>query len=328
MDLSTYTKQLTDKLRMLAKSYLKEEESLSATERCCISFKEHELSILTLSRATGINQILNHQTIHFDDLKSLALILRGLAEKNDLSQTPIYWMLDLEDYQINLIESLPVPADEIQTALSWRIRSLINYPIDEAVLEYFQLPAKKSTQNTPFIGAVTAKKALLQPVISLLKDVGLHLVTIDIPELAMLNLAAIYETDEKCTAFVYFFKNIAILNISSQKILYFTRRINIPSSTDGVMDYEKLSLEILRYFDFFRSQWRLSSPTRIFASTESGDINLIAKALSERLLNTVSPYTLSEPTLSDSLKSEVESKYLLNYGCLLRKDDANATARN
>jgi MSHA biogenesis protein MshI len=328
VELAEVTKQIKDKIRHLAKSYLKEEAHFTTNQHCCISIKGNQFSILAIKQLeTGVDIFL-HDQLQFEDFKSLSLVLSGVADSNNLTQTPIYWMLGPDDYQLNLIESLPVPANELQTALSWRIRSLITYHIDEAVLEYFELPAKKGASSTPLLGAVTAQKSLLNPLISLLKTCNLPLVTIDIPELALLNLASVYETDEKCTAFLYFYNKNIILNISCKKVLYFTRRINLPYTPDNTIDYEKLSLEILRYFDFFRSQWRLSSPTRIFAATEKGDMQIMAKALTDRLLNEVKPYTVMASSLSDTLKIEIANKFLLDYGCLLRKDNGNATPGN
>lgn len=328
MELTKYTKHFADKFRTLARAYLNEDKPLSTTQRCCVSITAHEFRIININQSLGTNEIIFCDTLKFDDLKSLSLVLRGLSEKYELANTPVYWMLGPDDYQLNLIESIPVPANEFKTALSWRIRSLISYPIDEAVLEYFELPAKKGGQSTPLIAAVTAQKKQLSATINMLKDCGLQLATIDIPELALSNLAAVYESDEKCTAFLYFYEKMVILNISSKKLLYFTRRLNIPFTQEGPVDYEKISLEILRYFDFFRSQWRLSSPTRIFAATEIGDVQIIAKALSERLLNTVTPYSLDSSIISAANKDEIATKYLLDFGCLLRKESNNASSRN
>lgn len=324
MELPAYSKKIADKIRHVVQSYLKEENPLSRSKHCCLSFKANEFSIIHLEQLQDMNNILLMKKFQFDDLNGLALILNGIVESNPITDTPISWMLNIDDYQLNLIESMPVPANEMQTALSWRIRSLISYPMEQAALEYFELPAKKGSQNMPIIAAVTAEKSKLQPVIDLLKKCELHLVSINIPELSLLNLVALYETDEKCTAFLYFYKNVVLLNISCQKILYFTRRINILFTAESVMDYEKLSLEILRYFDFFRSQWRLSSPTRIFAASETGNIELITQAMTERLLNKVVPYTLPSTILNDEQKIDIANSYLLDYGCLLSKDGANA----
>lgn len=319
---------ITKKIETLTKSFFQEEKQLSTTERVCISFREQELSILCINHHPDMNEIIFMDKLKFDDAKSLPLPLKGMIEKYNLSQIPLTWLLKPNEYQINLIESIPVPKDEFLTALSWRVRSLISYPLDEAVMEYFELPAKKNAPNSPLIAAVTAQRLTLRPAISLYKSIGLSLTRIDIPELAMLSLAALYENDEKSTAFLYFYEKFIILNISNRKVLYFTRRIDIPYSDVKTIDYEKLSLEILRFFDFYRSQWRQSAPARIFIACESGDPQIISKVLAERLLNPVTVYTLNHALLSDKFKTEISIKFLLEYGCLLRQDAKNAASGN
>ncbi len=319
MDLSFYK----EKIRTLAESWFREEHQLSATQRCCFSFKKNELSILCLDAMEESNKILFLEKLKFDDFNSLSLIIKGMSAQHKFAQMPIYWLLDPDAYQLNLIESMPVPEAEFIKALTWRARSLINYPIDEAVLEYFELPAKKNSPNSPLIGTVTAQKSRLSPTISLMKECDLSLVKIDIPELAMLKLTDLYETDEKSTAFLYFYDDFVILNISNRKTLYFTRRINISRINGSDIDYEALSLEILRYFDFYRSQWRLSSPTRILIAGLN-DNQTASKTLSERLMNPVDVYTLHGNIFNDKFKDEISTKFLLDYGCLLKKGGINA----
>lgn len=318
----------TEKLRNLAESYFREENILSTTQRCCISLDEQVLSIVVLDQHKEINDILLLDNLRFDDIKSLPLVLHGMVEKFKLTQTPVYWLLGPNDYQLNLIESMPVPKNEFLTALTWRIRSLITYPMDEAVMEYFELPAKKNAPNAPLIAAVTAQKTNLYSTISLFKECGLSMVKIDIPELAMSNLSALYENDERSTAFLYFYEKFIILNISNRKTLYFTRRINLAFTSENVIDFEKLSLEILRYFDFFRSQWRLSSPVRIFIASATGDMQSASKTLSERLMNQVEIYKLNATVLDEKNKAEISLKYLLDYGCILKQGSMDASTGN
>lgn len=320
MDLAVYK----EKIRNLAESWFREEHHLSTTQRCCVSFKKNELSILCLDSVEDSYKVLLLEKLKFDDLSSLSLILKGMSAQYQFNQMPFDWLLDPDDYQLNLIESMPVPEAEFEKALTWRVRSLINYPIEEAVLEYFELPAKKNTPNSPLIGTVTAQKSRLNATISMFKDCGLSLVKIDIPELAMVKLTDSYELDEKSTAFLYFYDSFVILNISNRKTLYFTRRITITRVNGNDIDFEALSLEILRFFDFYRSQWRLSSPTRILVASDYQDIQHASKLLSERLMNPVDVYSLQGSIFNDKFKNEISSKFLLNYGCLLKKGGINA----
>lgn len=311
----------TEKLRNLAEYYFREEKALSTTQRCCVSLKKNELSIVCIDHHADMNNVLLLEKFKYDEIKSLPLIMGGVVKQYQLTQTPVYWLLEPDDYQLNLIESMPVPKNEFKTALKWRIHSLINYPIDETVMESFELPAKKNSPQSPLIAAVTAQKVKLANTLNIFKDCRFNLVSINIPELVMLNLSALHESDEKSTAFLYFFEREIIFNISNRKTLYFTRRINIPFSHTSVIDYEALSLEILRYFDFFRSQWRLASPTRIIVATDNENVQDAAKVLTERLMNPVEMYVLGSTILDEKRRAEISGSYLLNYGCLLKQSN-------
>lgn len=329
MDLASYKSYYMDKLHHLTKKFLREEIQLSTTERCCISIRQHQFSILVISTVTGANTILFEKKFTFDDEGSLKLVLTAAAQKFNLQNVPVTWLLHPNDYDLNLIDSMPVPKSELKTALTWRIRSLLKYPVEDAVIEYFELPPKKNAPNAPLIAAVTAPRNGLQNYINIINHCGMHMVSITIPELAMLSLSSLYEDNEKNSAFLYFYDSSMILNITSRKTLYFTRRITVPYTSESQIDYEKICLEILRYFDFFCSQWRSSSPSQIFVATEDGDPVLLAKALTERLLNPVEAYALKGTLINQTDIEKVNKHYLLDYGCLIIKNGgANAAAGN
>jgi len=168
------------------------------------------------------------------------------------------------------------------------------------------------------VAAITAKEAALQNVIEHLEMLNLDLESIYIPELALSNLTALDEDNEKSNAFIYFYKELIIFNITFQKNIYFSRQIPLPPG--GRLDtafYENISLDILRYFDYFQSQWRHPSPNQIFIGTEIDDAVERAKLLSKHLMMQVSPYSLSSVLLDDPNVARLDHDFLLEIGCAL-----------
>lgn len=257
----------------------------------------------------------------------MQILLSSAVLKHHLQMVPVYWLLSPVDYQLFLIDSLPVAKEEFNSALNWRIRSLTTTPIDELLIDYFSLPAKKSSSNIPMIAAVTAKIHDLQPKMDVIKKSGLQLGMINIPEIAMRNLTAVLEQDDRSTAFIYFFSDTVILNITRHNVLYFTRHLNVnffaPKPEEDV--YSALSLDILRYFDFFRSQWRFPSPTRIFVASNHTDARPIAENLSKTLLLTVEVFSGKFLSLDIKKNTAMEKDYLLTLGCALKRKTENAT---
>lgn len=326
MEVAQYTKEL----RRWLKPLFAPKPLPVTTRRCCIHCSPQSISLLHFNKTQDAIESLYIETLPYSDLKELGSALQEIVKKHDLHLIPTYWLLSPENYQLFLIESLPVEPKEFHDALNWRIRSLINYPLEEAVVDYFTLPNKKgSSARGAMIGAVVANINQLKIITECFTASGLCLTTIDIPELAMRNLSALYEDDEKSTAFIYFYEDKAILNITKQKILYFTRSINLTlNTTTNQKNYELISLDILRYFDYYQSQWRNPSPHRIFIGTEKDNAETIAKSLSEHLLLTAEPYALKLSLANKDELHMLENKHLLMTGCALRDGKQNATTRN
>lgn len=299
--------------------YLEEKQPPITTERCCVYLDSTYLQLIHINKKENAIELLHAETFEFDQLENLPLVLSGFVEKSNLNKIPTYWLLSPGDYQLFMIDSLPVPKDEIRAALSWRLRSLLSYPIDEAAIDFFMIPAKKSAPEHPMISAVAARKNQLSKTIDMLEKSGLPLMVIDVPELALKNLSSLNEDDEKCTAFIYFTPDSVLLNISREKTLYFTRRIQLPQQVRHEELYGNISLEIMRYFDYFQSQWRHPSPTRIYLYAKHANAPEIAEALSKNLMTTVDIFSL-EALLPDKKARElIETRYLLTFGSALRE---------
>lgn len=323
MDIQKYV----DQLRAWVEPYLISTEPVLSTKRCCLHFSQDSMSILCLDTAVDENNIIYHDKLKYTNKNDLPLVLDGIVKEYDLEDAVTYWLLSPSDYQLNLIESIPVPKDEFRNALTWRIRSLINYPVDEAAIDYFELPAKKNTPSSPLIATVTSQKTQLSEMVNVLHKTNLNLAVIDIPELALLQLVKPYETDEKSTAFIYIGSSKIILNISCKQTLYFTRHLDLPFAGGGSLDLEKIALDVMRYFDFFRSQWRYPAPRRIFLGGNRDDMAAISESLGKSFSNPVVSYTQPE-TDTPKVAQDIYDKYLLEYGCLLQKGTGNASTRN
>ena len=49
-------------------------------------------------------------------------------------------VLNPDEYQLHLVESPDVPDSELREAVRWRIRDLIDFPVDEAAIDVFDMP--------------------------------------------------------------------------------------------------------------------------------------------------------------------------------------------
>lgn len=321
VDVRTKITEFATKLLDRVRPYIEEQKPEPTTHRCCISLEDNHVTIIHINKLEDTTEILLTESLHYDHLDNLSLVLSGLVSQYELEGMPMYWLLSQEAYQFFLIESLPVPKEEFLDALNWRIKSLIAFPVEDAAIDYFNLPPKKASATSSMLAVAIAKKSYLKPYIDIFKQCGLRLEAIDIPELALRNLSAAYETDEKNTAFLYFHNNDVLMNITSEKKLYFSRRLSIEKSSESASrDYETLSLEIMRYLDYFQSQWRRPMPSRVFVGSERENTKEIAEILSKNLLITVEPYSIKSVLADKNKLHLLEKKYLLTLGCAMRED--------
>ncbi|OGT59783.1 MAG: hypothetical protein A3E85_02190 [Gammaproteobacteria bacterium RIFCSPHIGHO2_12_FULL_45_12] len=325
MQLTTYTNALYEWVRPLITS----QKMTQSHYRCCISITDETLSILYVNHANTEIEMLYTNLVHYDKFDDLKLILSGLSAQHGLKEVPTYLLLPPDDYQVLLIDSLIAQKNEITDALSWRIRSLINYPITDACFDYFELPGKKTTARQALIAAVVCKRALLTKWTQLFETSGFTIQNINVPEMAMRNLTATFESDEKSSAFIYFYENLAIFNITREKNIYFTRHIQLAyQDTSFEIDYEAFSLEILRYFDYYQSHWRHPAPSRFYVAGNQSTVDKHLQKLSQFLPSNLQKFSPAAFQLNESNQELLNKNNLLPFGCVLEKANSHAAARN
>ena len=323
---------LTKDIKQWFKRFVKIKPPLEETtpERLCLTFNPHALSIARVTLAPNkIPQLRLAESIVFEDNQSITTQLASVVRKYQLDTYPANWLLDPADYDIFLIEPLPVPAEEFNDALKWRIKTLLSYPVEDAVIDYFKIPAKKAGSDAELIAAVTCRRETLQPRIEILKNNGLLLNRISIPELALKNLSVLRQHNkEQSYAFLYFYEQVALLTITRNQQLYFTRRINLPTQNSfALRDYEKICLEVLRYFDYFQSQWRSPAPNHIFIASNQRNTQELCDNVRQFLQVDVESYTFQSLLQADSNALQIE-KCLLPIGALLGEEMIHAASRD
>src|SRR5262245_12667757 len=89
-------------------------------------------------------------------------------------------VLDPRGYQLLLVEAPDVPAEELRAAVRWRIKDLIDFHVDDAVIDVFEMPRHARGGTNRMMYAVTAKAEFVREQIELVESAGLTLDVIDI----------------------------------------------------------------------------------------------------------------------------------------------------
>lgn len=196
------------------------------------------------------------------DFERLAPSLQRLVRQRDLRQVPCTAVLGSGDYSLILVDAPDVPPSEIRAAMRWQVKELIDFHIDDAVIDVFDVPARDGRSGRRLY-TVAARRGKVVQLIDFLTAAGLNLNTIDIPELALRNLAARLPEDIGGVALIAFERDHGLMTVTRQGALYFSRRVDCGSerlaaalAEDGGSSALKslldgLTIEIQRSLDFY-----------------------------------------------------------------------------
>ncbi len=189
-----------------------------------------------------------------------AKVLSRLAARHQLKRVRCTTVLDLDEYKLIPTEAPDVRPDELRAALRWRLKDLIEFHVNDAAIDAFELPKDNRGGQVRSMFAVVAKNGTIQARADRLCAAGVNLDVIDIPELAQRNLAALAPEDAAGVAFLALTETGGLITITKQTELYFSRSLDIGARALGPHDGndapERLILEIQRSLDYFDSHFR------------------------------------------------------------------------
>lgn len=203
------------------------------------------------------------------DPHSRAEALRKFVDTNGLKGMPVNYVLSPQHYHLLQVEPPQVPAEELKQALRWRVKDLINFDIDDAVIDTFSLPEESFRNRPVMVYVVVAKRSIIDEAEALTKAAGLVLRSVDIAELALCNLMPEDGKQSQGTALMLVQRGEGVLNLVKDQALYLTR--NVKADPEQLRDGELLSnatfnhlvLEIQRSLDYYESGLGQPPATRL-----------------------------------------------------------------
>jgi len=237
---------------------------------------------------------------------------------------PAVSVLDPADYRLLLVEAPDVPADELRAAVRWRVKDLIDFHIDDAVIDVFEMPAHARGGPSRMMYAVTAKAELVKSAIERVESAGLTLGVVDIAELSLRNIATLLDTEQRGAAFLYLGERRSTLLLVRQGVLYLTRHVETGVATlaeAGELRPELvagLALEVRRSLDYVESHYEHPAmPLLHVAGLEDADREQIARELG-LAVREVDLKTLFDT--DDTFSPELQRLCLPAIGAALRRD--------
>jgi len=299
--------------------------------RAGILISDQGVAIAVVRRRAGQRPVIEHCALHAcEGGEPVEQTVRRAVAKLGLSRATVFAVAATDDYQLVQVEAPEVQPAELRAAMRWRLRDVINFHIDDAVVDVFQIPDQSRRSQTKMLFAVAARSAAVQRLVTTLAPLARDFDVIDIPELALRNLSALLPQDQKGVATLLLAERFAQLILTRQGVLYLARRIEYGRSyalaTDGEpadhnIDTAALALELQRSLDYFESHYD-QTPIGDLVLAPGGDLgNQLAARLQSETSLRISVLQLSDVVDGSetiAAAQETSANCLLALGAALR----------
>ena len=195
------------------------------------------------SRKNNPGAILRSDFLLAAGMQQQASALQDWVKQHGLKKAPCFSLIAKHDVQVLQMERPEVADDELLQAVSWKVKDLISYEVESAVVDTFQLPpSPKSSVNT--INAVVANENTIAGYVDSITQSGLDLQVIDIHMLVAKNLLNAYQPSEQTLALLQIMDHESLVSIYHEQDLYVSRDFKI-----GLLDIENKDPEDESLYD-------------------------------------------------------------------------------
>lgn len=230
----------------------------------------------------GKSRVVSYGEKRIDEgAKSLAAALKGFGLSGIRNGA---MLLGAGAYQFLVVDAPDVPEAELKSAMKWRLKDIVGFPVEEAVFDLLMIPGPGGAAfRTRSLFAVVARSESLRRRVANFDAARFGLAVIDVPETAQRNIAALYEEEGRGVVWLFFDETGGLMTISFGGELYHARRFEITSrnvadaSGEGRKElFNHLLLELQRTFDNFERQFSFIPLTKVMVGPEPDDTGLAA----------------------------------------------------
>lgn len=237
------------------------------------------------------------------------------------------------EYQFLPVEAPQVPAAELKPAISWLVKDMLDFPVDEATIDVLNIPQEKNApQRNRGMYAVAARSKIIKERQHSFEDAKISLQVIDIPEMAQRNIAALFEPEGRALAILSFDGRGGLLTITAGGELYLARRIDValdqllhPDSDQKSVLHDRVALEIQRSLDHFGRQFPslvLHTLMLVPLGTTDGGLQAFLTENLDTPVEAMNLETVLDLSLAPELmRPEQQQLYFLTLGAALRHEE-------
>ncbi len=227
-------------------------------------------------------------------------IYKDLTKNVKAKKFGVNLTIQQQDRQLLLIEAPQVESSELNDATRWKVKDMIDFSVDEAVIDVIEIPNIKELKRSPMIYAVVVKREKINAMAELCEQSGADLAVIDIPDMVQRNYASLLPEDKNGVAILSINSKNSLLTISRCGELYLSRELdtgfeellsNMQNSDSGLessslsilKSLERMVLEVQRSLDYYESQYSQPQISTLYLAPFAYDVPEIKDYFSTQL---------------------------------------------
>lgn len=252
-----------------------------------------------------------------------------------ITSRPCTTTVNLGEYDILSVEAPDVPPAELRSAVRWQIKDLIDFHIDDAVLDVFDAPASGADKRQHSLYVVVSRMNSIKQQINQLQAADINLTTIDIPELVIRNICAYCPEDQNGMVFIYLTKDQGVFTITKDATLYLARSLDFGyghlfhatekagefSMDEYNPEFDRVVLEVQRSLDYYDRYFSQPGVSKILISPTEEPIAGLADYLQRNTGIATAILDVNEIVdTAEPLDQQQQAQCLLAIGAALRQE--------
>jgi MSHA biogenesis protein MshI len=281
-------------------------------------------------KGAGKPRVLKCAQIDASELDANAL---GQVAKR-VSISGFRWTLPLNrgDYKVFVMPQPTVEPAEMAQSVRWSLGSMLDFPVEEAVVDWMSIPTAQMPQKPPNIYAIAAHRDLVQRRTEPFRKAKLPLFAVDIRETAQRNIALLLQKSGEGLGMVALNNRGVQITFTYGGELYLDRYMEEPiepfltgdeEARDRVLD--RITLQVQRSIDFMGRTYPFITIRRVVLAPMPAPVPLLEYLASNipepvELLDLATVLDFSETP--ELLQDENQCRYFTALGAALRGAEA------
>lgn len=194
-------------------------------------------------------------------------VLASKIEQYHLKKKPICFVLNHEQYGLQLVEAPLVELSEMKQAIRWRLKEFVSYPVEEVLYDLFPLYDTPPSGQPQLLYVAFANRKQLAPLYQFIDNYHLEVHAFDIQELVLRNVLVFLADKKESVALLQLTAEAGHFNIFQDERLFFLRALSqgyLSLTEDTEAAWEDFFLEIQRSLDYYETRFIQQPVTQLF----------------------------------------------------------------